>query len=124
MANYQSQYTGEQIDEAVGKALAGGGGTQLYRHRFTTPKGFVYDAICPHDNAGTDTSSYIPGQYYSKYPTETTICLYINGGLCVGAKENSDYVLQFFYYNGSSIAIAASNGDIPENTGTVTVTPL
>lgn len=27
MANYQSQYTGEQIDEAVGKALAGGGGT-------------------------------------------------------------------------------------------------
>lgn len=36
MANYKSQYTGEQIDEAVGKALNGGsgGGTQLYKHSF------------------------------------------------------------------------------------------
>lgn len=31
MANYKSQYTGAQIDEAVGKALAGGG-SQLYLH--------------------------------------------------------------------------------------------
>ena len=34
MANYKSQYTGQQIDEAIGKALNGGtggsGGTQLY----------------------------------------------------------------------------------------------
>lgn len=48
MANYQSQYTGEQIDEAVGKALAGGtssgGGTKLYKHRtkFDGYSGFVY----------------------------------------------------------------------------------
>lgn len=37
MANYKSQYTGAQIDEAVGKVLNGGsgGGTQLYKHVLT-----------------------------------------------------------------------------------------
>lgn len=36
MADYQSKYTGEQIDEAIGKALEGGGsggGQPLYRHQ-------------------------------------------------------------------------------------------
>lgn len=29
---YKSKYTAEQIDEAIGNALEGGGGSQLYRH--------------------------------------------------------------------------------------------
>jgi hypothetical protein len=34
MAEYKSQYTGEQIDEAVGKALAGGGGDENMKDFF------------------------------------------------------------------------------------------
>ena len=36
MANYTSKYTGEQIDEAVGKALEGGGNYEQVLSTFTT----------------------------------------------------------------------------------------
>lgn len=35
MANYQLDYTGEQVNRAIGNALSGSGGTQLYLHTIT-----------------------------------------------------------------------------------------
>lgn len=129
--NAQSMLTlgdGLSVSDGVISASGGGGtsesGTKLYRHRFTTARGFKYDAICNRAEAGRDTSAYVPAAYSSRYPSQMTLALYINDGLCVQAKENSDYILQFFYYNGTTISIAASTGDMPESTGEVEVIEL
>lgn len=73
MANYQSQYTGAQIDEAVGKALSssggGGGGTQLYKHTLTFPSSIT---VTRRKFESTTTSEISNGELISMWIISTS----------------------------------------------------
>lgn len=60
MADYQSKYTGEQIDEAIGKALEGGGGEVKFYPKVITLYG--YDSLAQGETVilerGIDVDTY------------------------------------------------------------------
>lgn len=97
MANYTSKYTGEQIDEAVGKALAnsGGGGTPiLYYYRINTTGGQYIECI------STDNSIDSPSSLFGKF-----ICslFYREGNgnsypMCISGSSSSP---TYKYFNGT-----------------------